>query len=60
MLYSVASALTFFNAALMSFFEGCNSVTKVQTIRMFIVIVNTSMMLLGLVLNAGLWALAMG
>ena len=59
-LYSVASALTFFNAALMSFFEGCNSVAKVQTIRMFIVIVNTSMMLLGLVLNAGLWALAMG
>ena len=59
-LYSVASALTFFNAALMSFFEGCNSVAKVQTIRMFIVIVNTSMMLLGLVLNAGLWALTMG
>ena len=59
-LYSVASALTFFNAALMSFFEGCNSVAKVQTIRMFIVIVNTSMMLLGLVLNAGLWVLAMG
>lgn len=58
--YSVMSAVSFFNAALLSFFEGCNSVARVQRIRMVIVIANSGIMILGLLADMRLWSLACG
>lgn len=60
LLYSVMSAWSFFNTAMLSFFEGCNSVARVQKIRMILVIINSGSMLAGLYSGMGLWALACG
>ena len=60
LLYSVMSAWSFFNVAMLSFFEGCNSVARVQKIRMILVIINSGTMLAGLYSDMGLWALACG
>lgn len=60
LVYSGMSAAAFFNASLLSFFEGCNSVAKVQRIRMVIAAANSGIMILGLVFDMRLWSLACG
>lgn len=60
LVYATMSAAVFFNAAMLSFFEGCSSVARVQKIRMLVAAANTIAMIVGLILGAGLWALAVG
>lgn len=56
-LYSFVSAIVFFNSTLLSFFEGCDSVSIVQGIRIKITAVNFFVTALGLYFNLGLYAL---
>ena len=58
--YASMSAVALFNAAMLSFFEGCNSVALAQRIRMIIAMVNSGIIIMSLVCHAGLWALALG
>lgn len=58
--YASMSAIAFFNATMLSFFEGCSSVAKVQKIRLLVAAANTVVMIVGLILGFGLWALAAG
>lgn len=56
-IYSTVTAFVFFNSTMLSFFEGCNSVGKIQKIRFKISIVTSLSMLVGLVVHGGLYAL---
>ena len=56
-IYSFFSAFVFMNSVLLSFFEGCNLVGKVQKIRFLISVVTTVTMFVGLVIHLGLFAL---
>lgn len=56
--YAFASAIVFFNSTLLSFFEGCDSVSLVQGIRVKITAVNFGSTVLGLYFNLGLYALS--
>lgn len=57
LIYSCASGIIFFNNILLTFFEGCNSVAKLQEIR-FRMAVATSLTMIGcLFTDAGLYAL---
>ena len=57
-IYSLASAGVFINSALMSFFEGCNSVGLVQGIRFRVGVFQTLATILGLVVGLNLYALS--
>ncbi len=57
-IYSISSALVFVNSSLLSFFEGCNSVAKVQRIRFKIAVLTSCFVLSGLFLKIKLFALA--
>ena len=57
LLYSCASALVFFNNIVLTFFEGCNSVAKLQTIRFKIAVSGTCSMIIFLLAGLGLKAL---
>ncbi len=57
--YSISSALVFVNSSLLSFFEGCNSVAKVQKIRFKIAVLTSCVVLSGLFLKIKLFALAL-
>lgn len=57
--YSISSALVFVNSSLLSFFEGCNSVAKVQAIRFKITVLTSITVLTGLFLKTKLFALAL-
>lgn len=59
LIYSVASAFIFMNSIVLSFFEGCNLVSKVQKIRFQISAVTSIVMIIGLVLHLKLFALAL-
>lgn len=57
MLYSCSSGIIFFNNILLTFFEGCNSVARLQGIR-FRMAIGTSFTMIGCLLaDAGLYAL---
>lgn len=58
-IYSISSALVFVNSSLLSFFEGCNSVAKVQRIRFKIAVLTNCVVLSGLFLKIKLFALAL-
>lgn len=57
-LYAVASAFIFINSILLSFLEGCNLVSKIQSLRFKIGIVTSLVMLLGLAVGLKLYALS--
>jgi hypothetical protein len=56
--YVIGSALSFYNNAILSFIEGCNSVAVVQRIRFQVAIVNTVLVLALLYFHFNLYALA--
>ena len=56
--YLIGAGLTFFNNAILCFFEGCNLVGPIQRIRVIISIITFIIMWLGLVLNLSLHALS--
>ena len=58
MLYVAGSALNFFNNTLLSFFEGCGQVALVQRIRFVVSMCNTTIIILMMYFNCGLYALA--
>ena len=58
-MYSFFSAFVFMNSIVLSFFEGCNLVGKVQQIRFHIAVVTTLSMFVGLISHLGLLALAL-
>lgn len=58
-LYSFFSAFVFINAIILSFFEGCNLVGKVQKLRFQIAVATTLSMLVGLLMHLELFALAL-
>lgn len=57
LLYSCASAVVFFNNIVLTFFEGCNSVAKLQTIRFKMAVSATCSMIAFLLAGMGLNAL---
>ena len=52
-IYSFASAIVFFNSALLSFFEGCDSVAITQKCRMYITAITALMTLVVLYFGLG-------
>lgn len=56
--YAIFSAFVFINSIVLSFFEGCNSVSKIQRIRFQIAGITTCTMMVGLLADLRLWALA--
>lgn len=58
-IYAFASAFVFMNSIILSFFEGCNLVGRVQKLRFNIAVATTATMFLGLVFHLNLYALAM-
>jgi O-antigen/teichoic acid export membrane protein len=58
-IYSTVTAFVFINSTMLSFFEGCNSVGKIQQIRFKISVVTSFSMMIGLVTHIGLYALSL-
>jgi hypothetical protein len=58
MIYCISSAIVFFNATILYFFEGCNLVGKVQNIRFKISVCTSSLMFLSLILKFDLYSLS--
>ena len=58
-IYSLASVGLFFNSAVLSFFEGCNSVSVVQNIRFRMSVAQVSVMVLALYLDLNIYALGL-
>lgn len=59
LIYSISSALVFVNSSLLFFFEGCNSVARVQSIRFKITVFTSMTVLSGLFFGIKLFALAL-
>jgi type IV secretory pathway TrbD component len=57
-IYLMGSAVSFFNTTLISFVQGCNQVSKSQRIALFVSVINTTIILVMLVLKMNLFALA--
>lgn len=58
-IYSLASAGAFFNSAIMSFFEGCNSVSLLQSVRFRVAVCGTLTSLGALFLGLNIYALSL-
>lgn len=58
-IYAVTSAFLFMNSIVLSFFEGCNLVSKVQRIRFQISAATSLVMIVGLIFHLKLFALAL-
>lgn len=58
-IYSLASAGAFFNSAIMSFFEGCNSVSLMQSVRFRVAVFGTLTSLTSLALGLNIYALSL-
>lgn len=56
-LYSCLSGVVFFNNILLTFFEGCDSVAKLQGIRFRMAVASSGTILLGLFAGAGIYTL---
>ena len=59
LLYSGASAIAVFNSAIMSFFEGCNSVALMQSVRFRVSVCAVSTNLIALFCHFNLYALSL-
>lgn len=59
LIYSISSAFVFINSSILYFFEGCNSVAKVQSIRFKITLLTSLTVLIGLFLEIKLFASAL-
>lgn len=59
LMYSVASGIVFFNSSILCFFEGCNSVSLLQSIRFKIAVCTSLTMIFGLYIHLNLYALAL-
>lgn len=57
-IYSCSSAIVFIYSSLLYFFEGCNSVAKVEYIRFKILVLTSGITILGLFFEIKLYALA--
>ena len=57
-IYSIASTIVFFNSVLLCFFEGCNSVSMLQSMRFQISVGQSVTVLIGLYLHFALYSLA--
>jgi len=57
-IFSVGSAITFFNTVLLAFFEGCDMVAKIQRIRFYNILVFSIVVLSFLALRFNLYSLA--
>lgn len=57
-IYAIASGVVFFNSSILCFFEGCNSVGLLQTIRFKIGVCQTLTNICGLALGLNLYALS--
>lgn len=57
-LYSIGSLLNFFNGSILSFIEGLNKIEEVQKIRFKVALINTSIIVLILLLRGNIYALA--
>lgn len=60
LIYSATSVLIFLNNVTLSFFEGCNSVAKIQKLRFYIAVVSSVTTIAGVISGVGLYALAFG
>lgn len=58
-IYSLATVGLFFNSAILSFFEGCNSVSIVQNIRFRMSVAQVSIMVVTLYLDFNIYALGL-
>lgn len=58
-LYSLSSVLVFVNSIVLSFFEGCNSVAKIQTIRLKVSFCSSIISISGLYSGINLYALSL-
>lgn len=58
-IYSIASAGAFFNSAIMSFFEGCNSVSLLQSVRFRVAVCGTLTSLVSLFCGLNIYALSL-
>jgi len=58
-IYGICSAIVFFNATILYFFEGCNLVGKVQNIRFKIALCASVIMFISLILNFNLYSLSL-
>lgn len=59
LIYAFLSAIVFIYSSLLYFFEGCNSVAKVEFIRFKISVITSIMVLLGLFFEVKLYALSL-
>jgi hypothetical protein len=57
-IYGFASILIFLNNIIISFIEGCDSVGDMQKIRFFIIIINSIVIIIGLILGFNLYSLS--
>jgi hypothetical protein len=57
-IYSFASAIVFFNSVMLCFFEGCNSVSLLQSMRFQIAVGQSGTVLIGLYFHFALYSLA--
>ena len=58
LIYGISSAIGFINSTILYFFEGCNSVAKVQNIRLKMSIFTSTTVLIGLIFKLKLYALS--
>lgn len=58
-IYSCISGIIFFNNVVLTFFEGCNSVAKLQKIRFAISVATSCVTLVGLIGGAGIFTLVL-
>ncbi|MBM6748723.1 hypothetical protein H5995_05440 [Megamonas rupellensis] len=59
LIYAFSSAIVFIYSSLLYFFEGCNSVAKVEFIRFKVSVITSIILLLGLFFKIKLYALAL-
>lgn len=59
LLYNIGAILSFMNGIVLSFFEGCDSVKKVQIIRFQMTVLSTIIVVVALILNFNLYALSL-
>ena len=58
--FSFGSLIEFINNSVLSFLEGLNQIDRIQRSRMFVSIINTVIIVLGLLLGINIYALAFG
>jgi hypothetical protein len=59
-LYAIGTLINFFNNSILSFIEGLNKIEAIQKIRLGVSIINTVIVVIGLVSHGNIYALAFG